>query len=151
MSDQPPVHSVKLALLGFGNVGQAFAQLLLNKRRDLAENPGVQFQVVGIATGSHGTAINPDGLSLQKTLQAVREGTSLDEFSLQPVQDSQEFIQTCGADVLLETTPVNYQNGQPALEYLTLGLNQGMHAVTANKGPVVHGYRQLKEIGRAHV
>jgi homoserine dehydrogenase len=60
--------------------------------------------------------------------------------------DAFDFIQRCGADVLFETTPVDYQTGQPAVGYLRSALELGMHAVTANKGPVVHAYRTLTDL-----
>jgi homoserine dehydrogenase len=50
--------------------------------------------------------------------------------------------------VLFESTPINYQTGEPALGYLRLALEKGMHAITANKGPVVHGYQELKNLAR---
>jgi homoserine dehydrogenase len=62
------------------------------------------------------------------------------------IADSAEFVQQCGADVVFESIPVNYQNGQPALEYLKSALDQGMHAITANKGPLVHGYQELQTL-----
>jgi homoserine dehydrogenase len=52
--------------------------------------------------------------------------------------------------VLFENTPVNYENGQPAVEHLESALNLGMHAITANKGPVVHAYRQLTSLASSH-
>ena len=149
MSPTSPIHpEYKLALLGFGNVGQAFLELLIEKQADLIEDPGVSFRIVGIASGSHGWAVNSQGLPLQELLDAYRDGNSLDEFSTAPVADSQDFIQSCGADVLIETTPVNYKTGEPALGYLRSALKKGMHAITANKGPVVHGYHELTDLAR---
>lgn len=144
----PPYPEYKLALLGFGNVGQAFIELLLEKMDDLAVDPGLGFRVVGIASGSHGRAIDPQGLPLQELLEAYRGGRSLDEFSSSPIQDTQGFIQGCKADALLESTPVNYLTGEPALGYLKSALESGMHAITANKGPVVHGYQELTNMAR---
>ena len=144
----PPFPEYKLALLGFGNVGQAFIELLLKKKSELTTDPGLSFRVVGIASGSHGRAVNSQGLPLQELLEFFRSGGSLNEFSSAPIADSQEFIQACGADALVESTPVNYQTGEPALSYLRNALEAGMHAVTANKGPVVHGYRELTNLAR---
>ena len=144
----PPYPEYKLALLGFGNVGQALIELLIEKKKTLQEDLGIYFKVVGAASGSHGAGIDPRGYSLEKLLQSYREGSSLDEISLVPVTGSQEFIQKCGADVLFETTPVNYQDGQPALDYIKDGLKKGMHAITANKGPVVHGYQELTKLAK---
>jgi len=132
----PPYTEFKLALLGFGNVGQALVELLLEKELTLKDELGIIFQVVGIASGSHGAAINPRGLSLPELLQAYRQGVSLDEFSELPISGSQEFIHSCGANLLFETTPVNYQT------------EAGMHVITANKGPVVHGYRELTNLAK---
>lgn len=144
----PPFPEYKIALLGFGNVGQAFAELLLEKKDDLIDKPGIGFHVVGIGSGTHGRAIDPRGLPLREVLDAYRAGTSLDEFSSTQVADSAAFIDKCGADVLIETTPVDYRTGEPAISYLRRALEMGMHAITANKGPVVHGYRELSSLAR---
>lgn len=147
-STLPPHTEHKVALLGFGNVGQAFLELLLEKQTDLIGNPGLKLQIVGIASGTHGRAVNSRGLPLMELLEAYRKGRSLDEFSSTPIANSEEFIQNCEADALVETTPVNYQTGEPALSYLKTALKAGMHAVTANKGPVVHGYRELTNLAQ---
>ena len=67
----------KLAFLGFGNVGQALAQLLLRKQTELHERYGITFQVTGIATGRHGSAIHPQGISLETALQQLAHGKTL--------------------------------------------------------------------------
>lgn len=140
----------RLALLGFGNVGQAFARLLQEKQDRLKEKYDLTWQVTGIATGSHGIAVDPQGIDVDRALEQAGSGGNLGALSTKPVPDSQTFIRECGADALFETIPVNYDSGQPALDFLRLALEEGMHAVTANKGPVVHGYRQLKELARQH-
>ncbi|MFO8036528.1 MAG: homoserine dehydrogenase [Anaerolineales bacterium] len=140
----------RLALLGFGNVGQAFARLLLEKEKTLQEEKGIAFQVVGIATGSHGRAVHPGGIDLTEALSIHQAGGSLEPLSKSRVEDSLAFIRDVPADVLFESTPVNYQNGQPALDYLHAALENDMHVITANKGPVVHGYRELSGLARAH-
>jgi len=137
----------KLALLGFGNVGQAFARLMLNKRADLGRDYNLTFSVTGLATGRHGSAINLNGLDLEKALAIMAGGGSLNELSKDDLPlDSIDFIRRCGAHVLFENTPVNYQSGQPAVSHLRLAIESGMHAITANKGPVVHAYQELTEL-----
>jgi homoserine dehydrogenase len=77
----------------------------------------------------------------------VESGKRLDGHSAVPAPtDTLEFIRACPGDVLFENTPVNHHSGQPALDYLRAGLEQGMHAITANKGPVVHAFRELCEV-----
>jgi len=137
----------RLALLGFGNVGQALARLLLQKQADILEQYGITFSVTGIATGRHGTAIDPDGIPLETALEIMQVDEKLDRLSRLPLPaDNLSFIRQCPADVLFENTPVDYASGQPAIDHLAAALNHGMHAITANKGPVVHAYRQLSDL-----
>ena len=138
-----------LALLGFGNVGRAFAHLLYRKRAELKDRYGITFTVVGIATGRHGTAIDPSGLDAIKAAGLVSAGGSLDGLSKVPVGDNFDFLLRCGADVLFENTPVNIATGQPAIDHLRTALERGMHVITANKGPVVHAFRALTRLAEA--
>lgn len=136
-----------LVMIGFGNVGQAFARLLLRKQDLLLQEFGAAFQVNGIATGRHGSAINLNGLDLNRALELMKNNQSLAEISSVPAPSNKiDFIRACPAHVLLENTPVNHATGQPAIDYLRAGLEMGMHSVTANKGPVVHGYQELSEL-----
>ncbi len=142
--------SLSLVLVGFGNVGQALARLLLRKRETLAQTFDLTFQVTGIATGRHGKAINPDGIDLQQALALAESGQSLARLSTEPApEDIPAFIRACRGDVLFENTPVNHHTGQPAADYLRAALQKGMHAITANKGPVVHAYPELTGLAQA--
>jgi homoserine dehydrogenase len=143
------MNHLSLCLIGFGNVGQALARLLLDKRTVLQEQFGFTFQVNGIATGRHGSAIDSNGIDLERALQAVKQGGSLSSLSAEPAPaDNLEFIRACPADVLFENTPVNHVTGQPAVDHLKAALERGMHAITANKGPVVHAYRELNDLAQ---
>ena len=136
-----------IALLGFGNVGRALARLLNKKSIELSEKFDITFQVTGIATGSHGLAINQDGIDLEKALSLAEKKALITELSeFNDCADVNDFIKRCNADILFESIPVNYDSGQPALDYLRLALKLGMVAITANKRPVVHGYKELVDI-----
>jgi homoserine dehydrogenase len=50
---------------------------------------------------------------------------------------------------MFENSPVDYETGQPAIDHVRAALNAGMHAVTANKGTVVHGYRELTALAES--
>jgi homoserine dehydrogenase len=138
-----------LALLGFGNVGRALARLLLRKECELQDKYDLTFRVTGIATGRHGSAIDPDGLALEQALAAVESGQSLSPLTKIPVTDPLDFIRSVPADVLFENSPVNVATGQPAIDHLRAALKLGMHAITANKGPVVHAYRELSDLAKS--
>lgn len=139
--------NLSLVLVGFGSVGRAFARLLERKREQLITQFDLNIAITGITTRRHGQAIDPQGLDLRRALELVERGASLNVLSsVNAPEDVAAFIRACPADVLFENTPVNHHTGQPAGDYLRLALELGMHAITANKGPVVHAYDELSAL-----
>jgi len=143
------MRTVPLCLIGFGNVGRAFARMLLLKKDLLEKDYQVNFTVTAISTGQHGTAVNRNGIDMKKALHLGEKGLPLKGLSNFPSDlNFSEIINSSGAVVLLENTPVNYASGQPALDHIAEALKAGMHAVTANKGAVLHGYQSLTELAQ---
>jgi homoserine dehydrogenase len=140
----------RLALIGFGNVGRALVRLLQRKREELETAHGINFIVTGIATRRHGIAIHPDGLDLDKAVALVEAGGSLDVLASVPSTIILDFLNMVPADVLFENSPVNHESGEPAVTHLRTALERGMHAITANKGPVVHAYQELTRLAGEH-
>ena len=138
-----------LAFIGFGNVARSLARLLERKKGLLKSKYDITYSITGIATGSHGFAVNPQGLDIHKALELVESKQSIVQLSTFKVQDSLAVIKHSNANVMFENSPVNTQTGQPAIDHIRTALNLGMHAITANKGPVVHGYRELKALAEA--
>ncbi len=140
------MRTVSIIMAGFGNVGRAFVRLVQRKHTEVVQNHKLDLQITGISTGSHGSIGSEDGLDLEACIS--QQGM----FSKQSFSNAVEFsstedmIASSSADVFLENTPVNYQSGQPAVSYLRQALENEMHVVTANKGPVVHAYRQLTDL-----
>ena len=132
-----------LALIGFGNVARSLARLLVRKQDVLKSKHDVTFSFTGISTGQHGHAVNPNGLDIEKALELVESGKSIDSISSSPISDSLSVIKNSAANFMFENSPVNTQTGQPAIDHIRTALELGMHVSTANKGPVVHGYREL--------
>lgn len=141
------MRTITLCLIGFGNVGRAFARLLLRKEKTLAQEFDLHILVTGILTGRHGRAIDSGGINLTRALEMAEDGLPLTTLSADPeAPDGPAFVYACPAQVLLENTPVNHNTGQPAIACLRAGLEKGMHAITANKGAVVFGYSQLRAL-----
>lgn len=133
-----------LALLGFGNVGKELARLLLRKRGDLEADFGLTWRVVGISARSKGIALDPDGLDLEKVLQAVEQYGTLAALHKEPDMDETlAFIAACQANLFFEATYTNPQDGQPATDYVRAALQKGAHVVSANKGPVAFAHHEL--------
>jgi homoserine dehydrogenase len=61
----------------------------------------------------------------------------------------QAWLQAAQADILFEATSLNVETGQPAVNHIRAALNHGAHAITANKGPIVHAYRELRDLAAA--
>jgi homoserine dehydrogenase len=61
-----------------------------------------------------------------------------------------DFIRRVDADVLLELTTLAPQSGEPATSHLQQAISRGLHAVTANKGPVAFALPRLRRLASRH-
>ena len=120
---------MRLALIGYGNVGRAFAKLVEAKRQ------AFPFLIVAIHTARHGTAYNPRGLPIQPSFG--RAARSVDEF-----------LDQSGAEIAIELTTLNPASGEPAISHIRAAFERSMHVVTANKGPIAHAYERLCDEAR---
>ena len=137
----------RVLLVGFGNVGRAFARLLERKQSQLIQEFDFSTRITGIATGSHGIAVNPAGVDWKEAISLLEQGQNIGPLSAFPAPSSVlELIRSCPANFLFENSPVNHHTGQPAADHLKTALEMGMHAITANKGPVVHAYKELTSL-----
>ncbi len=135
---------LKLCFMGLGSVGRELIQLIDRKRDDVRAQYDLSFKIVGIATGKHGILVNSNGIDHAYALS----GQWADQAWPSTEDNRLKMIRECGATTLVEMSPINRDTGRPALDYLELALNLGMHAITANKGPVVHGYRHLSTLAK---
>jgi len=129
----------RLAFLGDGVVARALRSLLVTRRAALAQEYGIEFLVAGVATRTLGWRANAQGLQGDADVRLAPDCGGI-----------KAWLKTCQADVLFEAIALDPHEGQPALGYIRYALEQGVHVVSANKGPVVHGYRTLTELARRH-
>jgi homoserine dehydrogenase len=143
--------TLRLALIGFGNVGQGFAQILIEHGSRLAVQYGVQFKIVAVADLQKGSVADAAGLDPQLLLQAAAGGDfkSLPE-ALQRDWAALDMIAHVQAEVLLELAFTDLQTGEPAYSHVKAALQKGMHVVTTNKGPVALHYAELSALAQAH-
>lgn len=135
---------IGICLMGLGHVSQAFVRLVGQKRQELAQRYGIGFKFTAIATGRHGRAINPDGIDVLDAIDLYQKEQSIEGLTVvKPTRDITEFIAQSGSDFLLENSPVNYETGEPAASHIRAALSNGIHAVSANKGPIVHAFKEL--------
>jgi homoserine dehydrogenase len=120
---------LRLALVGYGNVGRAFARLLAKKRSIYP------FRITAIHTLRHGTVVDPHGLPSDPKFGP--RAASIDEF-----------LDAAQAEVMIEVTTLEPATGEPATSHIRAAMHRGMHVITANKGPIAHAYRSLCEEAR---
>ena len=60
-----------VCLLGFGNVGRRFCELVARQGDELADDHGLRVLFSAVGTGSHGSLLAPDGLTAQQVLDPV--------------------------------------------------------------------------------
>jgi len=133
-----------LCLLGFGNVGRALVPLLLEKSEEMRGRFGIDWRVTGVATRRMGWLAAPEGFTPEELLS----GEITSRVPKAP-RDVGEWLAAARCDVLFETTSLEPLTGEPAVTHVRAGLEHGAHVVTANKGTVVHAYRELSELARA--
>lgn len=137
---------MKIAIIGFGTVGQGLVEILRDKAASLRDEQGFICEVVAVATGSRGTLYHPDGLDLTMLLEAIGQGHLMyypNVADLTRGWSPVEIAKNANADVLVECSPTNLETGQPALDTAFAALDSGKHVVMANKGPATVAYHEL--------
>jgi len=141
---------LRLALIGFGNVGQEFARLLIRKRDWLLKERGLDIEVLVIATKTRGSLISSRALDMEHVLDHLHGDGTLSDFgpestTLAPLQ----IIDKTDADLMIELTPLNIDSGQPAIDHIKAAFEVGLDVVTANKGPIAYAYNDLRALARS--
>jgi homoserine dehydrogenase len=120
---------LNLALIGYGNVGKAFARLLKKKH---AQYP---FRIVAVHTARQGTAYDPHGLPVDPVFGP--KAASIEEF-----------LDRSQAEVVFEISALNPSTGEPAISHIRAAFARRMSVVTANKGPIAHAWTALEQEAR---
>jgi homoserine dehydrogenase len=142
---------IRLTLIGFGVVGQGFAELLANKQAYLQQRYDTLFTLVGVANARHGFIYRADGLDTFTLLQIAKDGHSLAKHpEVMHWDTALEGLQATDADILIEASPTNLRDAEPALSHIRTALSKKKHVVTANKGPGALAANELFELAREH-
>lgn len=135
----------RLALIGFGNVGKEFVRLLRSKEVRLREDYGIEFLLTGVASRRIGWMANASGLDTA----ALLAGQFPEVPAWATPKNVREWLEAADADVLFEASSLDRRTGQPAIDHLKVALEGGAHAISANKGPIVYAYREIRELARS--
>ena len=145
-----------LALIGFGHVGRRFVRLL----DEVADRLEFDWRVVAIATRHHGSAVQADGIDVARAIAMIDQSQSLDRLDASPRERSGLDVIRQVADLLpdeaaegrlvvVETTVLDIDRGEPAVAHVRAALEGQAHVVTANKGPAAFAYHELEALAES--
>ena len=114
-----------LALIGYGNVAKRFEHLLDEQRERLATDHQLTCAIVATASRRHGCVAG--GRPCRDAFEAIAHVAA----------------STADLRIVMETTTLDVQSGEPAISHIRAAIDAGCHVVTANKGPVAFAYADL--------
>lgn len=122
--------------------------MLAERESELRDRYGIAFRITGIASRRMGWIADPNGIDHEACVARPPAAAKSRVPDAHP-GGVRDWLAAARADVLFEATSLNVQTGQPAVEHIRAALEHGAHAVTANKGTIVHAYRELRDLARA--
>ncbi len=138
---------MRIILVGYGTVGKGVTTILARRYAEKVKDYEFNPKIVAIAD-IDGAVINPKGLSPEK-LETIRQRgypISADPEFGHPGMPALDVIESVEAEVVVEVTPVNIKDGEPAISHITKAFKTGKHVVTTNKGPLALAMPALTEL-----
>ena len=139
----------KLVILGFGAVGQGVARAISMKKEMIKDKFGVSLKIVA-AGDSSTSAICQDGLDEELLLKTKEESGKLKNY---PEYGSEisgiDILDAVDYDCLIEATPTNIVDAEPAKSLTLKAFADGKDVVTSNKGHLALFYKELIEAKEA--
>jgi homoserine dehydrogenase len=147
---------LSLVLIGFGNVARRFITLL----GETSDRLEFTWKVAGISTRHHGSVVDADGVDTRRALTTVEASQSLDRLDRSPREHSGIDVIRQAADLLaddaaegrlvvIETTVLDIDRGEPAISHVRAALEGQAHVITANKGPAAFAYHELEALAES--
>lgn len=140
---------INVALLGFGNLGQSVARILLEKKEEIEKKYGTAVNVVAITTKTRGNLVDAWGIDLERVLNNIQDTgvfPKAQETMLQ--RNSLDVAETVEYDVLVEMTPLEFATGHMATDHVMAALKRGRHVICANKGPLAWHYKEIDALAK---
>ena len=133
----------RVIIMGFGAVGQGVANAISMKKDVISQKTGVAVKVVAAADSSS-SAISADGLDEKLLVETKNNEGKLSAYpefgsdvSGEDVLDAVEY------DCLIEATPTNIVDAEPAFSLTLKAFSQGKDVVTSNKGHLALKFNEV--------
>lgn len=139
----------KIAIVGFGVVGQGLAEILLKHGQRLRKENGFEFSVVAVSDFVKGSAYDPKGLDLARLLELAKTNAISRYPGAKTGWNAIDTIAKSNADIVVEATYTDIKTGEPAYSHFKAALGSGKHLVTTNKGPTALFFREVASLAKA--
>jgi homoserine dehydrogenase len=132
---------VKIAVVGYGNIGNQFVKIIKEKGQDILKSYGLDFQLTAVI-GRKNMIYEERGVDVDKLL-AIGKDLSKYEGNVLRITSSTDALETIKADVLVEATPTDIETGEPGYSHIKKAFSLGMDVVTLSKGALVCHYEDV--------
>jgi len=140
---------MKICILGFGAVGKGVAKTISMKNDEIKKKYGLDIKITAV-TDTSGAAICDEGLDPDLLIE-IKEKTgkisSYPEYGIPDISNL-EVLGKADYDCLVEVTPTNIEDGEPAKSHILKAFNDKKDVVTSNKGPLALSFRELAETAK---
>ncbi|UCE92170.1 MAG: homoserine dehydrogenase [Methanobacteriota archaeon] len=138
---------MRLALIGFGVVGQSFAEIVSAQSAELSRTYGLRPRIVAIVD-SKGAAVSPGGVDLPSALRAKKDSRSLGGLGgvYREGMSAIDVIREVDCEVVVEATPSDLTKGEPGLGHVRAAMKEARHVICVNKGPLALAMPALIEL-----
>ena len=136
---------VKIAIIGKGNVGSSFLQLLKEKNEFLLNKFNFKTKIIAIFEFD-GALLDENGINISEVLEKSNNFRDLPYWKKGIT--AEEWIPKLDLNICIETTPTNAETGEPGLSHIIIALNKGIDVVSSNKGPFYLQYKKIHDLAR---
>lgn len=136
-----------VGIAGFGNVGRALVKKIISEHDYISKRYGLKIKVKFIAD-SKGVLLGDPWIeysTLLKSLSTPRGGVSTLPGGMHGITVA-EVLRKVDVGFLVEVTPSNYVNAEPAKTHFIEAVKKRSKVVTANKGPLALHFKELMNL-----
>jgi len=126
---------VNIAIVGFGGVGKAVADLATERKERYRNLYGADVRVVA-ACSSRAGIYSPIGLG----------PSDLVSKTLVDGQTGPDFLSSIDVNVVVDATPTDFKTGGSGYQYARRALDEGRHVLAISKGALVFDYPGLRRL-----
>lgn len=136
---------MKIAIIGYGGVGKALVKLLKDKEQ-LLKQQNLELQL-NYVIDYYGGIYNKDGIDKQDLINFTQNEKDITKYKHGDKNITlKTALQNKDIDLAIIMTPTNKETGEPGLSYIRELLQNKIHVVTSDKGPILLKYNELKQL-----